>query len=267
MPHTNIVKTLHRIRAQKPLIHNITNFVVMNFTANGLLAIGASPLMAHAIEEINEIIQIAQALVINIGTLDKPLLNSMKIAMQAAQEKNIPIVIDPVGVGATSFRTQAILNLINQIKPTVIRGNAAEILALAGASLVQKKGVDSEYQTKDAFTAGLKLAERYACIIVISGQEDLIISQQKKYKVQNGHAVMKNVTGMGCLSTAIIAAFCAINTDFITAAVEAVVCMGLAGEMAAEKSFAPGSFAVNFLDELSVLSEKNNAEKIKIMEL
>ena len=261
---THIADGLARIRNSQPVVHSITNYVAMSFNANALLAIGASPIMAHAVEEIAAVIKLARALVINIGTLDTSWLKSMYSAMEAAKQKAIPIIIDPVGAGATPFRTQTALELCETIAPQVIRGNAAEIMALAGQSLSISKGVDSIYQSETALSAGKQLAKHYDCVIVISGKQDFIISTNSTYIVENGVALMQKVTGMGCTGTALIAAFCAVQTDYALAATSAMAVMGIAGELACPSAKGPGSLQVQFLDTLYHLQTEDIVQHLKL---
>ncbi len=238
---------LQKIRDNAPLVHNITNFVVMNNTANALLAIGASPVMAHAAEEVAEMSSLSAALVINIGTLNREWVEAMALAMTAAQSKGIPIIFDPVGAGATAFRTQSCLTLINQVAPTVIRGNASEIMALAGCS-VRTKGVDSSATQSDAEGAARALANKYACVVTVSGAIDLITDGNKKFQVRNGNPMMPKVTGLGCSATALVGAFCAVNDNAIIAATHAMTVMGICGEIAAKQSAGPGTLQVHLID-------------------
>lgn len=238
---------LQKIRDNAPLVHNITNFVVMNNTANALLAIGASPVMAHAAEEVAEMSALSSALVINIGTLSRQWIDAMALAMTAARDKGIPIVFDPVGAGATTFRTLTCLNLMDQIAPTVIRGNASEIMALAGSG-VQTKGVDSSAAESDAESAALVLAEKYGCVVTVSGAVDLITDGNTKFKVGNGNPMMPKVTGLGCTATALVGAFCAVNDNALGAATHAMSVMGICGEIAAAKSAGPGTLQVHIID-------------------
>jgi len=243
----DLCNDLQKVRNNAPLVHNITNFVVMNNTANALLAIGASPVMAHAAEEVAEMSALASALVINIGTLSREWVDAMALAMTAAQGKGIPIVFDPVGAGATAFRTRTCLTLIDQVAPTVIRGNASEIMALAGSS-VQTKGVDSSAAECDAESAALALAEKYACVVTVSGAVDLITDGNKKFQIRNGNPMMPKVTGLGCTATALVGAFCAINDDPLVAATHAMAAMGICGEIAAAQSEGPGTLQVHLID-------------------
>ena len=237
------------VRSQRPLVHNITNYVVMNNSANALLAIGASPVMAHWTEEMEEMVSIAGSLVLNIGTLDENWLESMKVAGVAASRRGIPIVLDPVGAGATRARTAASLELIELCHPTVIRGNASEIMALVDAG-VKSKGVDSSAQSSDAVEAARKLAEETGAVVVISGATDYITDGSVVHTVDGGDEIMTAVTGMGCTSTALVGAFAAVVKEPLVAATAAMAVMSLVGERAAAQSRGNGSMQINFLDEL-----------------
>lgn len=240
---------LDKIETQRPLVHNITNFVVMNTTANALLAIGASPVMAHAAEEVEAMVNIAGSLVINIGTLSQSWVASMKTAMQAAAALNKPVVLDPVGAGATPFRTQVVKDLLETAPVTVIRGNASEIRALEDAAATTH-GVDSLAEVDAAIESARKLSKSRDCTVVVSGEKDLIVKDDEMMTVHNGHHLMSRVTGMGCTATALIGAFCAVDPHALNAAVQGMALMGIAGEMAAEKADGPGSFQMYFLDAL-----------------
>ena len=237
------------IRAQSPIVHNITNYVVMNNTANALLSIGASPVMAHWKDEMFEMTGIAGALVINIGTLDGAWIEGMMTAGTIASRRGIPIILDPVGAGATSQRTSAVLELIEVCHPTIIRGNASEIMALVDAS-IKSKGVDSSASSDDALEAAKKLASNSGAVVVISGAVDYITNGSDVYTVEGGDPIMTSVTGMGCTASALTGAFAAVEPDPMTAATAAVAVMSLAGERAAAISRGNGSMQVNFLDEL-----------------
>ena len=237
------------VRTKSPLVHNITNYVVMNNSANALLAIGASPVMAHWKEEMEEMTAIAGALVINIGTLDADWIEGMKAAGLAAARRGTPIVLDPVGAGATSQRTNAAWELINLCHPTIIRGNGSEIMALVDAS-VKSKGVDSSASSDDALAAARRLAVDTGAIVVISGETDYITNGEDVFTVEGGHPIMTAVTGMGCTSTALVGAFAAVEPDPMVAATAAMAVMSLAGERAAEKARGNGSMQMHFLDEL-----------------
>lgn len=242
-------KSLEAVRANAPLVHNITNYVAMNNSANALLAIGASPVMAHWAEEMEEMVAIAGALVINIGTLDSNWIEGMKVAGVAASKRGIPIVIDPVGAGATSQRTATALELIALTQPTIIRGNGSEIMALVSAD-IKSKGVDSSASSHDALSAAQSLAQSTGAVVVISGEVDYITDGTTTYTVEGGDKIMTSVTGMGCTATAIVGAFAAANENPLVAATAAMAVMSLAGERAASYAHGSGSMQVAFLDEL-----------------
>ncbi len=247
--HERLASALGAVRAKSPLVHNITNYVVMNNSANALLAIGASPVMAHWTDEMEEMTAIAGALVINIGTLDTEWIEGMFAAGRAANRRGVPIVLDPVGAGATSQRTATALRLIEECKPTVIRGNGSEIMALVNAD-VKSKGVDSSASSHDALSAAKTLAHNTGAVVVISGATDYITDGTTTYTVEGGDPIMTSVTGMGCTSTALVGAFLAVERDVMVAATSAMAIMSLAGERAASYSKGSGSMQVNFLDEL-----------------
>ena len=252
-----------RVREDAPLVHNITNFVVMNNTANAMLAIGASPVMAHAIEEVEDMVAIASTLVINIGTLSKPWVEAMFRAAEAAKKKGLRIVFDPVGSGATPYRTATALRFINEIRPSIIRANATEIISLVSPK-VGAKGVDSRHDSKKAMDAAFELTDVYGSIISISGAVDRIVFGGKIANVANGHPLMPRVTGLGCTATALTGVFAAVNPSPYEAAVSAMAVMGIAGEMAAKKAEGPGSFQVRFLDALYAMKEEDVCSLLKL---
>ena len=237
------------VRTKSPLVHNITNYVVMNNSANALLAIGASPVMAHWTSEMEEMTAIAGALVINIGTLDDKWIEGMIAAGLAASRRGTPVVLDPVGAGATSQRTEAALRIIEQCRPTIIRGNASEIMALVDAG-IKSKGVDSSASSDDALESAKRLAAATGAVVVISGETDYITNGTEVFTVEGGSPIMTSVTGMGCTATAVVGACAAVVADPMVAATAAMALMSLAGERAAEYSRGSGSMQINFLDEL-----------------
>jgi len=253
---------IEQIRANAPLVHNITNYVVMNTTANALLAIGASPVMAHAVDEVDQMAAIAGALVINIGTLSGPWVEAMAAAMKAAGEKEIPVILDPVGVGATSYRTQTANELLAVNAPAVVRGNASEIIALV-VSGAQTKGVDATAAAESALTAGKTLQETTGGTVCISGETDYIISSDEVVSIANGHALMPRVTGLGCTATALCGAFAAVNPSSKEATAHAMAAMGIAGEMAAEKANGPATFQTAFIDSLYLMDAGDVARCLK----
>ncbi|MBW2651028.1 MAG: hydroxyethylthiazole kinase [Deltaproteobacteria bacterium] len=261
----NIWLDIEKIRETSPLIHNITNYVVMNSTANALLAMGASPVMAHAVEEVEEMTGIARALVINIGTLSESWVKAMFRAVSRAGELGIPVILDPVGAGATSYRTKTCHDLIDAVSPAIIRGNASEIMALVMGE-TKTKGVDSSDPSSAALEAAKLLSRNAGSTVCVSGEVDYIVDGGSVIKVENGHPMMARVTGMGCAATALCGAFAAVNSSFPAAAAEAMVVMGIAGEIAAESSEGPGSLQVGFLDALFRLSEDDLINRIRIGE-
>ena len=251
------------IRKKGPLIHNITNYVVMNNTANALLALGASPVMAHAGEEVADMVALAGTLVVNIGTLSEPWIKAMEKALIKAKEIGVPIVLDPVGAGATPYRTKTVLNLLALVDPAVIRGNASEILAIAGAQ-TRTKGVDSVASSGSALDAARWLSGAHRCAVCVSGEQDLIIEGDHIVTIHNGHPMMPRVTGLGCTASALCGAFLAVNTSSFAAASHAMAVMGIAGEIAGEEVKGPGSFQVRFLDILYALSESDITSRIRM---
>ena len=256
-------ENLKTLRTKKPLIHNITNFVVMNYTANALLACGASPVMAHAPEEVEEMVSFAGALVLNIGTLTLPWVDSMLIAGKKANELNIPIVLDPVGSGATKLRTESAKRLINELSVTVIRGNASEVLSLAQEGS-RTKGVDSIHSVEEAADAALMLAKELNTTLAITGPIDLITDGKRVYKVLNGHELMGFVTGTGCTATALIGAFLSVDNDPVSATATALAYFGLAGEKGATHSKGPGTFQIALIDALFTINEEQVRKGVRI---
>ncbi len=261
-----IWQDMEQIRADAPLVHNITNYVVMNTTANALLAIGASPVMAHAVEEVEEMAGLARALVINIGTLSAPWVESMLKAGKEANRRKIPVVLDPVGSGATQYRTTTTQLLIQEIHPAIIRGNASEIRSLLRSG-PGAKGVDSRHTPDEVLDEARELSRTTRCVVSVSGPVDLIVEGDAVVRVENGHAMMSKVTGMGCSASAITGAFAAVNPSPFKAAAHAMALMGIAGEMAAEGGAGPGSFQVNFLDALYGLQESDVMHRLRIQGL
>jgi hydroxyethylthiazole kinase len=254
---------LKNLREKKPLIHNITNYVVMNYTANALLACGASPVMAHAVEEVEEMVSFAGALVLNIGTLTPYWIDSMLKAGKRANKLNVPIILDPVGSGATRLRTGSAKRLIDELSITVVRGNASEVLSLAKEGS-KTKGVDSIHSVDEASDAALILAKELYTTLAITGPVDLVTDGERIYRVSNGHELMGYVTGTGCTATAIIGAFLAVDSDPVEATTTALAYFGLAGEKAAMAAQAPGSFQMAMLDALYTIDEKQIEEGAKI---
>ncbi|PRS81760.1 MULTISPECIES: hydroxyethylthiazole kinase [unclassified Bacillus (in: firmicutes)] len=244
---------LERVRAENPLVHNITNQVVTNFTANGLLALGASPVMANAKEEVAEMAQLADALVLNIGTLTKDTVEAMVLAGQAANENGVPVLLDPVGVGATTFRTKAAKQLLEQVNMTVVRGNAAEMAHLLGVDGWESKGVDAKAANGDVSALAKQAARTLQTVVVITGKVDVVSDGEDVLSIHNGHEWLTKVTGTGCLLTSVIGAFCAIGERPLHASAAAILFYGVAAERAAQytKDKGPGTFQMELLNALS----------------
>ena len=242
-----VSQPLSAMRAVSPLVHNITNFVSMNIMANVMLAIGASPAMVHAREEVEEFVKLSSSLNINIGTLDREWANSMEAAVATASVKGIPWVLDPVAVGATSFRRKTCARLL-EFKPAIIRGNASEIMALSGISSTGR-GVDSGDDVSNAENAAVKLASKYNTVVVVTGKEDFITDGDRAVRIANGVAMMSKVTALGCSLTGVVAAFAATSPAY-DASISAVAYYGTAGELASRNCSGPGTFQQAFVDAL-----------------
>ena len=253
------------LREVTPLVLSLTNSVVREFTANALLAMGASPIMSDAFEEIAELVGIAGALNLNIGTPTPRSAEAMALAAGAAKAKGIPIALDPVAVGATRLRRQLVDRLLRIAIPTVIRGNQAEIAELAGLSSFAR-GVDAVGNLDRASAVVRQLAKQLGTIIVASGATDYVSDGETVLAIENGHPLMAKTTGSGCVATAVIAAFLPISSSPFSAAVSAMVVMDLAGEMAADHSRTegPGSFRVRFLDAFDKLEPEQIEERLRI---
>jgi hydroxyethylthiazole kinase len=247
-------ESLRRMRAERPLVHQITNFVVMNETANATLAIGALPVMAHAPEEVAEMAAVAGALVLNIGTLSTEWVESMILAGRAANRAGVPVVLDPVGAGATTLRTQSAQRILADIDVAVLRGNAAEVATLAGRA-AQIRGVEALGSGDDAGDLAAAAASGLGCVVAVTGAVDAVSDGSTTLRVANGDPLLATVTGTGCIASALTGCFAAVNRDDpLAAATEALVALGVAGEDAAAVSRGPGSFHVALYDALYALS-------------
>lgn len=243
-----------RLRAESPLVVNITNYVAMNFAANVLLAAGASPVMAHAPEEMDEMLAIAGALTINFGTLDVPWVKAMTHAGLAAQRAGKPVVFDPVGAGATSFRTGTARGFLDSFPVAVLRANSSEILALSDSAPAATKGVDATDPVDAALPAAAALARRYRTVVAVSGAVDAVTDGAALVRVHGGSPLMPRITATGCSLTALVGACCALApADPLLAAAAAMAVFKAAAETAARTAAGPGSLAVAFLDALHAL--------------
>ncbi|ADU30605.1 hydroxyethylthiazole kinase [Evansella cellulosilytica] len=260
-----VVSLRKKVKEHAPLIHNITNVVVTNFTANGLYAIGASPVMAYAKEEVADMASIAQALVLNIGTLTAEDVEAMFIAGQAANKNNVPIVLDPVGVGATSYRTETAKALLEKIDIQVVRGNAGEIANLIDEN-VEMKGVDSNVQINNLVDLAKKAAVKLKTVIVLTGKTDIVTDGVTYYQIQNGDELLTKVTGTGCLLSAVVASFITQSNNILEASAAAVCFYGSAAEVAASASLnkGPGHFQLHFLDYLYTITDEKIKELVKL---
>lgn len=256
------------VRETAPLVHSITNLVVMSYNANALLALGAAPVMAHAREEVSEMVSIAGALVLNIGTLQPEWVEAMKLAAKKAASLNKPIILDPVGAGATSYRNRTITELLVTAKPTVIRGNASEIMSVAGLTSVTK-GVESLQSSEAALDAAKTLARKIGGVVCVSGATDIITNKDGKTAfLQNGHPWMTKITGTGCSATAIIGAFAAVQPDYWRATVSAMAYLGVVGEVATEtvmkQNEGVGNLQIKILDGLQLMTENEFLTRLKM---
>lgn len=256
-------KHIVTVRHASPLVHNITNYVVMNNTANALLAAGASPIMSHAKSEVEEMVAISHALVVNIGTLDEYWVESMILAAKKANSLKKPWILDPVGAGATSYRDNVLSELLI-LKPTVIRGNASEIIALAKANITATKGVDSTAKSDEAIQAAENLVRNYGSIVCISGETDIIINGNDKIFLKNGHEMMTKVTGLGCTASALIGSFICVIENKTEAVVAAMSLLSISGQLATSKSAGPGSLQLHIIDKLYNITEEEFSADLKL---
>jgi hydroxyethylthiazole kinase len=257
---------LVRLRTRKPLLHHITNMVVMNDTANVTLHIGGLPVMSHAKEEVAEMVSAAGALVLNLGTLTPELVESMLAAGRRANELGIPIILDPVGAGATSLRTESSLRLLKELHIAIVRGNSGEVGALTGLGGVVK-GVESVKDVGDPVIATKALANRYGLTAVITGARDFISDGRRVTAVDNKHPMLKTFTGTGCMATTMVAAFAAVERDYVLSATAGLTCFGLAAELAAPMARVPGSFKVMLFDSLYNLTAEQILKGAKALYL
>lgn len=256
----NYWEDLERIRRQRPLIHHLMNFVAMNDAANITLAIGASPIMAHALEEVEELVAAAGALYINIGTLDRQWIESMLVAGKAANKNGVPVLLDPVGAGASRLRTETAKQLLREVEISIVKGNGGEIMALAGES-GRIKGVDSlGGASMDAVD---KVAREFSTTAIATGPVDYVSDARRRGEVRNGTPMLQLVTGSGCMLGSVMSSFLAINRDAFIAAIEGLVAFEVAAEAAVENAVGPASFRNKLIDEVYRLS-KQSFEKARV---
>jgi hydroxyethylthiazole kinase len=257
---SDIRRVLDAVRSRSPLVHNVTNYVSMDLTANALLALGASPIMAHASEEVVEMATNSDAIVINIGTLSGPWVQSMRKAVTAARERHAPVIFDPAGVGATRYRTSTARMILEEGGVTVLRGNGSEIMAMA-ADGVQTRGVESTQESNAALDAARAIAEAFKLTVVVSGAVDHIVGSSGASTIRNGTPLMTKVTAMGCVASAVVGACCGVEKDSPLAAYVGMAIMGVSGDLAEERlnrlppsERGPGTFRTFFVDALANLT-------------
>jgi hydroxyethylthiazole kinase len=259
--------TLRTLRERKPLVHQITNYVVMNETANATLALGALPVMAHAREEVEEMVQLAGALVINIGTLSPHWVDAMSAAGKAANAAGVPVVLDPVGAGATRYRTDTARRILDAVQVAVLRGNAGEVATLVGVE-AEVRGVESMDVGGEPSELARAAARNLGLVASVTGVVDHVSDGDRVLSVANGHELLASVTGTGCMSSAITGCYLAAKKDEpLEAAAEALAAFGVAGEDAAREAKGPGSFHVNLYDALAALDPSTLDDRAKIGEM
>jgi len=256
-------RLMAKVRAEKPLVHHITNLVVMNETANITLCAGALPVMAHAKEEVEEMTSAAKALVLNIGTLWPEQVDTMLLAGHCANRCGVPIIFDPVGAGATRLRTATGRRLLEELSIAVTRGNAAEIAALLGHE-AKISGVESRGVAREPGELATEFAQRHGCVAAVTGAVDVVTDGSRIARVANGHPMMAAVTGTGCMATSVVAAYAAVESDLVAAAAIALAAYGLAGETAASKAAGPGSLHVGLYDALANLTAESLRAGLRI---
>lgn len=247
-----ILANFTAVKEKSPLIHHITNYVTVNDCANIVIALGGSPVMADDLGEVAEMVSFASALVLNIGTLNSRTIESMLAAGVRAKELGIPVILDPVGVGATKLRTNTAEQLIRELKPEVIRGNMSEIMVLAGQN-VAIKGVDSIADEQGSSIIAKNLAASLSCVIAITGKTDVVSDGLQVCLLDNGHRILADVTGTGCMTTSLVGTFCGVTKDYYTASIAGIIAMGIAGEIAQASLHhgeGIGTFRVRLLDSI-----------------
>lgn len=252
-----------RVREKRPLVHHITNYVTVNDCANITLCAGGAPVMADAPEEAAEMAAIASSLVLNIGTLNTVQIESMILAGRMANERGIPVILDPVGAGATRFRTDTTRRLLDELEITVLKGNAGEIGVVAGVEAIVR-GVDSHGVSGDPVTIAHRLAKALGIIVAVSGATDIVTDGKHTLLVENGHPLMGSISGTGCMAASVTGAFCAESKDPLTASVAAFAALGLAGERAAALAHGPFSFKMALFDELANLTPQDLATGARV---
>jgi hydroxyethylthiazole kinase len=261
MEPTALAATLAQLRSQPPLVHNITNYVAMDISANALLALGAAPAMIHAAEEAADFAALASSLVLNIGTLSPGWVEGMERAQRAGRDVGLPIVLDPVGAGATPYRTVVARRLLSA-GVSVVRGNASEILALVGEDT--PRGVDSVHTPADARAVAEQIASRHGCVVAVTGEVDVVTDGARTLHIGGGHVWLTKVTALGCALSAAVAACCACSDDPLVGPATALALWSVAAERAAHAAEGPGSFRVAFLDALAAVTPAMLVEQAQV---
>lgn len=261
MTQLKAAETLKLMREKSPLVHHITNWVTINDCAQIVRRWGCLPVMAHAIEEVEDMVALASALVLNIGTLTPELIEAMLKAARAANKKGIPVVLDAVGAGATRLRTDQALRLLGEAHIDVLKGNAGEVATLAGVK-AEVRGVESISVGGDMGQAAKSLAARLKNIVAVTGVSDLVTDGRKILRVDYGHPLMGKVVGTGCVSTSTVGCFLAVGKDRLRLAAEALACFSLAGERAAKTAKGPGDFMAAMFNEIVKMAETPDTVKV-----
>lgn len=259
--YTHINDLITQIKNDKPLIINITNHVTMDFVANGLLSLGAAPVMTQSPHEIDDLLKIASGVVINIGTLNDEFIALCNKVCHAANQWGKPITLDPVGAGASQYRTSTCLDLLARFKFAIIRGNANEIMALSDTRS-HTKGVDAHIATSYAVESGQYLASHHGVTVAISGKTDVVMDAHRTQLFERGSPLMPMITGSGCLLSAVVSAFDAVHDHHFEAVSAAINFYGVCGERAASIAHGPGTFKPHFLDALSFMPMRTHYEAI-----
>ncbi|MGE7602138.1 hydroxyethylthiazole kinase [Peribacillus sp. NPDC097675] len=265
---TSISGLFDQVRKKKPLVHQLTNFVTVNDCANATLAIGGSPIMTSSPKEVGDMVKLAQALVLNFGTIDDRSLEAMEIAGKTANDLHIPVIMDPVGVGSTPYRTEKAMELLGKVTVQVIRGNASEIHRLMGGDIVTR-GVDSGELSISNAELALLAARKLNSVVVVSGAKDAVSDPSRTSIIDNGYPLLTKVTGTGCMATALIGAFCGITEDHYSAAIAGISTMSLSGELAAKtlkENEGTGTYRTRIIDAISKMDKSIWENEVNIHE-
>ncbi len=259
----DVYAILEKVRKNKPIVHHLTNWVTIYDCANIVKVFGGSPVMAHAPEEAAEMASISSSLVLNIGTLTSDFVEAMRLAGRAANAKGAPVILDVCGAGATKFRDRKSFELIKDVRIDVIKGNSSEIARISGES-VRTRGVDSAKVVKDMTSVARSLAQRYKCCVVVTGEKDIVADEKNVYLVKNGHQMMGNIVGTGCMAASVIGTFCAVEENIAKASAAGLSCFEIAAQLAAKSAKGPGSFKEKLFDFAYSLCKSDINRHLKI---